>query len=261
MNQDIKKIDFKGTVANPLQFVVRDEAIIMEAWDPTTNVLDLEKINNHFEFFTIIGNIIKINSSKSIDEYWNKDSWPEFKTYLSSIVSSNTFKFKFKGQVSTEIPYDFASSLKRIINGFDNYKEQRDSPNEHDQNRGFDVELEGLNSNLQPIEFNEVATIGGPLLDNLSVRALVSYDSNFALSLSKLVNIPKDSFEGFKDLMFFINKFFNFVFRVPSLQEWINEKGVDLKINSDGQYEKINLPDVDLFKALSLYVMLKPQII
>ena len=267
-----------------IRYHVRDKDTLMKAWDSTTNTMDLGKLNNQFEIYSLIGYLSKIKQDvgkPSIDNYWQYGSsdnpWGDMKTYINGFNSSLTIKFKYKNKISDspikfldlhKVKTDFDGGIKNYDNtvidkskGRVVHKKGELGPWFHTQ-RAYDVAWRGISDQGTPLDIAGVATAGAGFLTNPSVKALQDFDATFALQLSKLVNLPLTSFDAFKYFMVSIDKIFDNIYdnHKPHgdviFNSWIESNKINLNIMRNGtinSYSNLETP----FKGLFLIELLK----
>ena len=261
------------------KYHVRGKDALMEAWNEETDTIDLGKLNNQFEMYSLIGYLSKIKQDAgkpSIDNYWKYGSsdnpWGDMKTYINGFNNNLKFKFKFGSKIS-ESSINFPG-LGKIITHFDKgistydntsinkskgrgfpQKGQKEGPWYHSQ-RAYDVAWHGVSKKGLPIDISGVATAGEDLINNASVKALQSFDMTFALELSKLVNLPQTSFNAFQSFMTLIDKTFDHIYKNDEFQEWLKVNTINLNVMKDGSinsYANLEIP----FKGLFLIQLIK----
>ena len=259
-----------------IRYHVRDKDTLMKAWDSTTNTMDLGKLNNQFEIYSLIGYLSKIKQDvgkPSIDNYWQYGSsdnpWGDMKSYIDGFNSSLTIKFKYKNVVLknplikfsglNEVKSDFNLGIKNYDNTIIDKSKGRGKTKAwfHTQ-RAYDVAWDGISDQGLPIDIANVALAGMDLINNDSVKDLQMFNPTFALELSKLVNLPKASFNAFKDFMTFIDSTFSNIFINSIFNSWVKGNGIDLNVMQNGTINTNNeITSKMLFKGLFLIQIIK----
>lgn len=247
-NQIITKYKFQHKTVDPIKFSIRAKAQIMQAYDVATSTIDLNKLNNFFELIQLIGYSSKIKTSQNIDEWYDKANWNHLKDYINNIQKQISYHFKYTNSkgvetISNTSIVDLTQEITNIIQGFNSY-----TPNiapatnldgtanplsGKDLSKAYDVEWHGV-SGGQPRDLGQVAIIGAPLLSIPSVSAIKDMDSSYALKLSKLVNIPKYSFDQFILFLTKLDTLFASIYSSNSIREWEQDKAISPAINENG---------------------------
>lgn len=241
---------FHRTKAPQIKWKVRQEATLMNAWNSSTSTLDLNMVNNQFELISILTKILSISTSNRIDSYWN--DYNSMKTFLNQIKRRINFKIQYEGVVQN-IAWNVGTIIDNAVSAIDSYVPRIDrNPGPtllHDINRAWDIEganlppssLKGLSPDGTPKDFMNVARIGAPMTSIPIVQGLLNLDGSFALSLSKLVNLPKETFEQFKNLLSSMDTFLNNVWIAIKKTSYISDKGIDFRISSNGTLNSYNI--------------------
>lgn len=237
------------------QYKKRGNDILMQAYDYASKTLDLDKLNNHYELITVLGTISQLKSKNPIDSFWQQASWEgnlysvnDYKNgYFDLIKSQLSFSLKNDKQL---INYDLSSSLSEIINGFHEFK--------NDGVKAYDLEQDDsqVDSDGKVQDIVNVARVGLKMTAIDIVKSLTSYNSYFALRLSKLVNFPKKSFDYFVHLLQSLDLWTKTIFNNPILKTWIEQKNVNFKIENNGTFFKNPIKQYRLFQAKFLYDIL-----
>ena len=257
---------FHHNKATPLQYKVRSKNKLLKAWN--NNILDLSMLNNQFELYTLLGYIFSTLQTQTLDAYWkySDNTWSNFQNYINKITKSVDITFKYKNTPSkTPIKVDFSNSIKKLDDGFQNYNN-----NDIDKSRGknpltnqwfhneraYDVEYNGLSSSGLPNDFAQVASIGAPLLQIPTIKSLVSINNTFALRLSKLVNIPTDSFVAFTNFVEIVDRIFNNIIKDAAFIKWKNDANIDFHVRDNGDIDN-SLIFVNAFKGFAIIDLLE----
>ena len=258
-DKNVKKTEtnFKHDTLPARSWKLREEEKILEAFDKNTNSIDLTKVNNQYELNFLIGHILNISPNiSSIDEFWDVSHFDNMKEYLKKI--NNKIDISFKLAKVTKLKWDVEDIIKNGIKGLEDYKK-----NPNPKLKAFDIEgNQGLNSSGLPVKLGEVANIGGSLLSIKAVNALTTVvDPMFALRLSKLVNLPKNTFKAFGDLVTKIDELLNKIYSLgksknEAVDEWMQKNKLNLKAsNKNGSVN--NKWDNSVIKGIFLSKTLK----
>lgn len=238
---------FKREFAAQVLWKVRPDVELNAAWDAGTKTLDVTKLNNQFELIQSMINILDIKSPDKIDSYWN--DMDRLKTYLNKINKKLDFKIKDENGEHL-VHWDITDVINNAVKGIDDWVTGGNLASE----KAYDVEKNGL-VNGQPKDMTEVALVGGSLITNGVVQALMGYDTNFAMDLSKLVNLPKATFDNFKHLMTAINKLFNDIWSQIKSSTWV--QGLDFNLGTNGKIDtyKNGTPNKQLTLLKGMFII------
>ena len=271
-----------------IRYHVRDKDTLMEAWNEETGIMDLGKLNNQFEVYSLIGYLSKIKQDAgkpSIDNYWKYgetegNHWSKMSAYINGFNSSLNIKFKYKNKISkSAINFsDLNNVITKFNLGIKNYDntaidkskgrgrpkiEGQIGPWFHTQ-RAYDVAWHGISDQGLPNDISGVASAGADLINNDSVKDLQVFNATFALELSKLVNLPKISFNAFKDFMAFIDRTFGKIYTNdkkhtnPIFNSWLIGNKINLNVMQNGTINTNNeITSEIIFKGLFLIQIIK----
>lgn len=248
---------FKRDHLPAFMWKVRQSTELMRAWNGISKTLDMSKVYNQYELLDILSMILKLKTSESIDMYWNK--YADFKTFMSNVQKVQEFHIGSKTYT-----WDVDQIINDVIDGIDNYDPtdtRQQDPDTHQypvdyKGKEFDVEKNGLDSKTnQPKDFNEVALHGTSLITNPLVSSLLSFDGAFALSMSKLVNLPQKSFVAVGSLLTKMNELIDWTWEALTSDDATKTeeenksessfiKGWDFTASPiNGKSKAVNLPD------------------
>lgn len=235
------------------QYKVRNLEILLQSFQD--GIINLEQINNHYELIALLKYLSHLFSTQPIYQWWAEKDWHNFHNldhtgFFDQINDNLTLRFKIGFQVSAiEISYNLTSTLKTINNGFQEFKV--------DGKKAFDVAAKGVNKDNTPKDLIGVSMVGLPLVSNPLVRALLSYQNNFALKLGALTNLPETSFQSFVNLINHLDIWLNQIFNNQQIQTWVKAKDVKFSLEPDGHFNSKSLSDLTFFKAKFIYNILK----
>lgn len=240
---------------NNEQWKMRDLATLKsEAFDATTNTIEISKLKNQFELNRLLADVVGLKSPHPLEYYWQHDKWSEFKSFISSISDTLTIKIQYSqksGTVkSSDIKWDITNSKSKILttldDGIEFYKQNQPPYQPVDLAKYHEFYLENaalgyvdLNENkLSGGALNKVANIAAPLTYIPTVTALTDVDGDYAgEKLALLVNLPKDTFDAFGDFLTEIDYFTSAVYgqegksKNESINLWFAENSIDKNIN------------------------------
>ena len=228
---------------------VRAQTELDKAYDSVTKTIDITKLNNQYELIQTIVNILHLKSTDRIDSYWNKTT--NMKTFLNQLTKTIDFKIKENSTV-TNIHWDATAAINKAVSGIDNWV----TGGSLATGKAYDVEKNGLDSLGTPVDATQIAFVGGVLLGIPTVSSLLKYDSSFAMALSKLVNLPQETFEGFSTLMRVIDKMISDLWIPISHSQWF--KGLDFTLGQTGKVDTYSVPtNTDKLKLIKGMFIIK----
>lgn len=205
---------------------VRDiDEIKASAWNSSTNEINLDNVRNQYELMDLLTSILGLGSDVPIDQYW--DDFDGMKTYLEGITKTLPFfKIKF-GNASKPLIWNVETTIDNAIKGIDDYNLNPDP-----SAKAYDVELNGLNPDGQPNDFDQVATVGMSLTNIPVVSNLLAEDNAFAMAMSKLVNLPQQTFDSFKELLNSIDDLLTSILSSKQFNDWAAAKKLDFTVSA-----------------------------
>ncbi|WP_128008707.1 hypothetical protein [Mycoplasma sp. ATU-Cv-508] len=226
--------EFKHDVALPSQYQVRPWTQLSQAYDPKNDTIDLALVNNHYELIDILGTISALRTTRAFDAAWATADWGYYANvsdqggYFYALSEVTNVKLRFENTTTRLFELTIGSEIEQIISGFANYSGPQD--------KKYDVEKNGLSDNGTPKDFIQVAQAGQSLTTINLVSSLLAYKPGFALQLSKLVNLPANSFENFAQMIGKIDIWIETMFFQSVFKNWLTKQNVDLTVEENGSY-------------------------
>ncbi len=235
------------------KYKVREKDVLMQAYNKDNQIIDLDKINNHYEFIHLITYITNTKIIPPIKESWKQESWDNLHNksntgFFDLIEPKSKFSLKIADN-SDIISYDLETPLKDINSGFDDFEKDGSI-------KAFDVEKNGLDSTGMPNDLALITPIGAPMLSIGIIKSLLQYKPSLAFSLSTLVNLPKKSFDNFLKLLETLDKWTTQMFSSKSFESWIKIKNVNFKLDANGAEIKHEKELLNLFQGKYIYHIL-----
>lgn len=227
---------FPKVIGHPSQWQVRDMSILLNAWDASTETLDLAKINNHFELYELFGEITKLvtndldnkNGKDKIDQYWESNvigvtgNYPLMYQYLQNVNKDINIRIKYKTE-TINLNVDLFGSIDMAIAGIETYTSSAD--------KAYDVEKNGVLPDGTPVDLTQITALAAPLLGIDIVGGLMEVDSTFALRMAKLVNLPSETFSAFSLMIDELDRITQNIYTAPTFNMWASDVKLDLSIS------------------------------
>ena len=108
------KFSFQSDKSPEEMWVTRHLNTLMKAWDKNNETIDLEKLNNQFEFIKLFFAITNAKPDQPLIEYSNVENWVSFKKYIDDMKFSRNIKIKYKNRVKELNTIDINKQLNII---------------------------------------------------------------------------------------------------------------------------------------------------